>query len=89
MSVFFKVARTAIKMGAILASITAVWLPAAPALAEAESEAYDLRGKEIERLYEDHTEQLQTAFKSLRLIVEAETPNLLLDHALDKPMFLL
>jgi hypothetical protein len=82
MSGLFEVTRTAIKVGAILALITAVWLPVTPALAQAEPEAYNLRGKQIERLYENHTKQLQTAFKSLRLIVESETPKLLPD--LDK-----
>jgi hypothetical protein len=58
MSGFIEVTRTTIKMTAILALITAVWLPLALALAGAEPEAYDLRGKQIERLYENHTEQL-------------------------------
>ena len=77
MSGFFEVTRTVIKMGAILALLTTGWLPVGPALAEAEPRAYELRGKQIERLYENYTEQLETAFKSLRLIVEAETPDLL------------
>jgi hypothetical protein len=58
MSGFFEDARTTIKMRAILALIPAIWLLLAPVLAEAEPEAYDLRGKQIERLYENHTEQL-------------------------------
>ena len=61
----------------MLALIVAAWLPVAPSLAQAEPEAYDRRGKQVERLYENHTDQLETAFKSLRLIVEAETPELL------------
>jgi tetratricopeptide (TPR) repeat protein len=64
-------------MGAILALIIAAWLPLAPAFAQAEPEAYDLRGKQVERLYKNHTELLETAFRNLRLIVETETPDLL------------
>jgi hypothetical protein len=45
-------------MTAILALITVARLLVTPALAEAEPDAYDLRGKQIERLYENHTEQL-------------------------------
>jgi tetratricopeptide (TPR) repeat protein len=85
---FVVTARLAIKFGVVLALITTVWLPVRHLLAEVESdelEAFDLRGRQIELLYKSYTEILQSAFESLRKIVEAERPDLLSKLDKSKP----
>ena len=42
-----------------------------------ELKPYHLRGKQIEQLYQIHTENLQTAFEILQAIVKNERPDLL------------
>lgn len=42
-----------------------------------EQQAYYLRGKQIEQLYESHTQSLNTAFERLQLLVENNRPDLL------------
>jgi tetratricopeptide (TPR) repeat protein len=73
-------ARSPRKFGVLLALATTVWPFVNHARAEVgsdELEAFDLRGREIELSFENHTETLKTAFESLRNIVEAERPDLL------------
>ena len=64
MSGFVVTIRLAVKLGVILALVTAVWLLVRHVQADVEPddvEAFDLRGRQIERLYKNHTEKLQTA----------------------------